>query len=226
MPRRHDPDVAEVQAVEDILRALVDGGWEDSQPVAVSATQAVSSDPVQTFASAPASIPLPALANDDGASDYDPDDPDTPTPPAQILADIGLLSELAVGRKDAAAVARQAGMSLDALQSQVAVTLAEVPPEDIARVVGLQAAQQQLKSGAIYGAVLATLADDLIHGRMNTANKLEMAKLLARVGRVEPREDKSVNVGSGFTLNINLGEHTPPVVIEAVPAPETVESAG
>ena len=88
-------------------------------------------------------------------------------------------------------------------------------PEEIAKAMGLQAAEQQLKSGALYGAVLADLVADMAAGRLKPEHKLDLARLLSKVGRVEPREEKGVVAGGGFTLNINLGAGEKPVVIEA-----------
>ena len=131
------------------------------------------------------------------------------------VMDIGLLADLAAGRKTAVEAARFAGVSVDEIQSSLATALREVPPEEIAKAMGLQAAEQQLKSGALYGAVLADLVADMAAGRLKPEHKLEMAKLLARVGRVEPKEEKGAGVGGGFRLNIVIGGDTPPVIVEA-----------
>lgn len=132
------------------------------------------------------------------------------------VMDIGLLADLAAGRKTAVEAARFAGVSVDEIQSSLAVALREVPPEEIAKAMGLQAAEQQLKSGALYGAVLADLVADMAAGRLKPETKIELAKLLARVGRVEPKEEKGAGVGGGFVLNIQLGANDPkPVIVEA-----------
>lgn len=132
------------------------------------------------------------------------------------VMDIGLLADLAAGRKTAVEAARFAGVSVDEIQSSLAVALREVPPEEIAKAMGLQAAEQQLKSGALYGAVLADLVADMASGRLKPEVKLDLAKLLARVGRVEPKEEKGAGIGGGFVLNIQLGANDPkPVIVEA-----------
>lgn len=125
-------------------------------------------------------------------------------PVSRQVMDIGLLTDLASGRRSAIEVAESAGVSGEQLQSALAVALREVPPEEIAKAMGLQAAEQQLKSGALYGAVLADLIGDMVAGRLKAEVKLDLAKLLARVGRVEPVQDKGAMPGSGFILNINM----------------------
>jgi hypothetical protein len=112
--------------------------------------------------------------------------------------------------------AQAAGVTTDQIQSALATALHEVDPREIAKALGLQAAEQQLKSGALYGAVLHDLVLDMQSGRLKPDLKIELAKLLARVGRIEPKEDKGTAVGQGFVLNINLGAAGPtPVTINA-----------
>lgn len=201
MVRRHDPEVVDDRVVDDILRAMAE------TPLDVSLDAAV--------ADVPALLPVQdaAPAQDETGEDWQPPDENEQPP----LASLGLLTDLATGRKDAAEVASAAGITVEALQDQVAFTLAEVAPDEITRVIGLQALQQQLKSGALYGAVISALARDLVGGRLTPAHKLEMAKVLARMGRVEPREEKNQAMGGAFVLNINVGAGQPPVVIEAQP---------
>ena len=153
--------------------------------------------------------------------DYPPVPVREPDPPAPVpegergMMDIGLLADLAAGRKTADEAARFAGVSVDEIQASLAVALREVPPEEIAKAMGLQAAEQQLKSGAIYGAVLADLVADMAEGRLKPEHKLDLARLLSRVGRIEPKEEKGAGVGGGFRLNIVIGGDTPPVIVEA-----------
>lgn len=142
------------------------------------------------------------------------DDPD-PVAPQRAVMDIGLLADLAAGRKTAAQAAAFAGVSADQVQSSLALALREVPPDEIAKALGLQAAEQQLKSGAIYGVVLADLVADMASGRLKPEVKIELAKLLARVGRVEPKDDKSAGAGNGFVLNISMGAGQQPIIIDA-----------
>lgn len=131
--------------------------------------------------------------------------PVPPGGPERNMMDIGLLTDLAAGRTTADQAAAFAGVSVEEVQSSLATALREVPPEEIAKAMGLQAAEQQLKSGAIYGVILADLVGDMAAGKLKPETKIELAKLLARVGRVEPKEDKGVGAGNGFVLNINLG---------------------
>lgn len=132
------------------------------------------------------------------------------------LFDIGLLSDLATGRKSAVEAAEAAGVTPERMQSQLATALREVDPREIAKALGLQAAEQQLKSGAMYGVVLSTLVDDVMAGRLSPMAKIELAKLLANVGKIMPKEDKSVGQGSGFVLNISMGAApAQPITIDA-----------
>lgn len=167
-------------------------------------------------------LPLPVPTDEFGeplqarsAPDDALDDPMNEEAVERVL-DIGLLTDLATGRKSAIEAARAAGVTPERMQSQLAVALREIPPEEIAKALGIQAAEQQLKSGALYGAVLSALVNDMLSGRMKPSDKLELAKLLARVGRVEPKDEKGVGAGGGFVLNIQLGNNDPkPITIEA-----------
>lgn len=130
------------------------------------------------------------------------------------LFDIGMLADLAAGRKGAAEAAEAAGVTTSEIQSALATALHEVDPKEIAKALGIQAAEQQLKSGALYGAVLYDLVLDMQSGRMKAETKIELAKLLAKVGKLEPKEDKGAGAGGGFVLNISMG--TPqPITINA-----------
>lgn len=190
-------------ALSDILNA----GWSDPPSVELPAElEAESQEPEYP--------PLPVPMDEMGRpiEPHDPDDEDAP----RGVFDLGLLTDLATGKKSAVEAAEAAGVTPEALQSQLAVALRQVPPEEINKALGLQAAEQQLKSGALYGAVLSDLVNDMLTGRMKISEKLELAKILARVGRVEPKEDKSTGIGGGFVLNISLGSSDPkPITIEA-----------
>lgn len=185
----------ELDVLDAVLGGIVGQGWEDTAPPQAAA-------PLPEYPPLPVREPQP--------------DPEPPSDSERGVMDIGLLADLAAGRKTAEQAARFAGVSVDEIQSSLAVALREVPPEEIAKAMGLQAAEQQLKSGALYGAVLADLVADMACGRLKPETKIELAKLLARVGRVEPKEDKGAGAGSGFTLNIMLGAGDPrPVIIDA-----------
>lgn len=212
----------DLDALDSALGCIVGQGWDDG-----SATTPDVGIPTSDLAT-------PEPSNDAGLQKPEPPQQATPTPeypplpvrPADVepeppadsergVMDIGLLADLAAGRKTAEQAAAFAGVSVSDIQSSLATALREVPPEEIAKAMGLQAAEQQLKSGAIYGAVLADLVADMAEGRLKPETKIELAKLLARVGRVEPKEDKGVGAGGGFVLNINLGNAERPVTIDA-----------
>lgn len=128
---------------------------------------------------------------------------------------LGVLSDLASGRATPADITARTGVSEDDLHDQLATALHGMDPKEIAKAIGIQAAEQQLKSGALYGAVLADLTSDLIGGRLKPDIKIELAKLLAKNGRIEPKDDKTVGAGGGFTLNINMGASVQPITIVA-----------
>ncbi len=142
-----------------------------------------------------------------------PDTEDDEEPPGGVL-NIGLLTDLASGRKTAQQAADAAGLTVGDIQTQLATALHEMDPKEIAKAMGVQAAEQQLKSGALYGAVLSELVRDMIAGRMKPETKIELAKMLAKNGAIEPKDQKGVVAGNGFVLNINLGSvKQEPVII-------------
>lgn len=218
MVRAPDPGTL----LDDALDGLVTAGWE-AAPVGIEgqdlerAVGLGESGPVVVAALPVAPVVMPeddetSDANDEDGLDEDGLDEDG----RPRLPDIGALAQLAAGQKSATEIAAETGVSVKALQSQLATTLREMDPAEVNKALGIQAVEQQLKSGALYGAVLASLVSDMMGGRLKQETKLELAKMLARVGKVEPREDRSVGAGSGFVLNINLGAAEPvPVVIEA-----------
>lgn len=205
----------DMDALDAALGAIVDLGWEDkSAPQRVP--EAITPEPIAEYPPAPVRPTRAALA----APTPVPAPRPTPAPEESGEAvggvlDIGMLTDLAAGRTTAQQAADRAGVSVAQLQSSLATALREVPPEEITKALGLQAAEQQLKSGALYGAVLADLVADMAAGRLKAETKIELAKLLARVGRIEPKEDKGAGVGNGFVLNISLGAGREPVTIEA-----------
>lgn len=159
-----------------------------------------------------------ALLGVDGQPAFPPEDdtPDTDQDEPHGLFDIGLLSDLATGRKGALEAAQAAGVTTAEVQSQLAIALRDVDPTELAKALGMQAAEQQLKSGAIYGVVLSELVKDMMNGRMTAGAKIDLAKLLASVGKIMPKEDKTVGAGGGFVLNISMGASpAQPITIEA-----------
>lgn len=205
MPKR--PEHLEDQ-LDRALDIILNSGWDETSEPAPE-TLAVEPEPEPEYPPLP--VPMDEMGRPLSAETHQ-DDEDGP----RRVLDIGLLTDLATGKKSALAVAEAAGVAPDALQSQLATALREVPPEEITKAMGIQAAEQQLKSGALYGAVLSDLVSDMVSGRMKTEHKLELAKLLARVGRVEPKDDKSVGAGGGFVLNISVGAADPrPITIES-----------
>lgn len=200
-------------ALDAALDAILNKPWDAS-------VVPVADHPLEATAQGPTPAPTPEtsvavrtpLPKDPYA--YDPQDEDHEHETRSRM-NVGVLADLASGRRSAADVAEQVGVSGEELHAQLATALREVPQDEIAKALGLQAAQQQLTSGAVYGAVLADLVRDMVANRLKPETKIELARLLARVGRIEPKEDKGVGVGSGFVLNIQVGQGAQPITIEA-----------
>lgn len=202
------PDTSLEDQLDGALAAILSEGWDEPDtPVPRQDPPASTDIPVQPPDTEYPPLPVPV---------DEPEAQDEAVPRARPArhVNIGLLTDLATGRKTAVQAAHDAGVTPDQLQSELAVALRQIPPEEIARALGLQAAEQQLKSGALYGAVLADLVGDMVSGRLRAAEKLDLARLLARVGRIEPKEEKGAAVGGGFVLNINMGQGVAPITIE------------
>lgn len=197
------------------LEGLLALGWGDSDPQIVPVEPTPLPMAPQT-PTEPEYLPLPVRENPDGAVEtLDDDEFDPPVRPNRRLS-IGALTDLASGHKSPEQTVDETGLTRPELQAELAVTLRELPPDEVVKALGLQAVEQQLKSGAIYGVVLADLVRDMSEGRLKPETKIEMAKLLAKVGKLEPKEDKSVGAGSGFQLNIQINAADPqPITIQA-----------
>lgn len=226
------PDL--LTSMDDALGAILDDPWdapasppaaqtETAPPPAPDTPQEASTAPPQDDPPQPLA---PIMGREDRSTEARimrtvPPVPEEPTPDdpeehPHVQMGLGTLADLASGRKTAEEVASSVGVTGDELHAQLATALREVPQEEIQKAMGLQAVEQQLKSGAVYGAVLADLVRDMLGNRMKPETKIELAKLLARVGRIEPKEDKTAGLGSGFQLYINLGNAEPrPIVVEA-----------
>lgn len=233
--------------IDSLLSATLAAGWDDEvgdavaqinttevatqpvfPPVRVGFQQVISEYPpltvrdqkvqrevAQQFAAAVLSVDgAPAfLMTRDGEDGPEPE----PEDPVAGIFDIGLLSDIASGRKTASQAAEAMGVSDTQVQSALATALHQIDPKEIAKAMGVQAAEQQLKSGALYGAVIFDLVQDMVAGRLKPELKLDLAKMLAQNGRITPKDDKSVGAGGGFVLNISMGS--------APPAPITIDAA-
>lgn len=148
--------------------------------------------------------------------DGDDTQDETDEEPRGALMNIGLLTDLATGRKSALEAADAAGITPAEVQSQLATALRDIDPKELAKALAIQAGEQRLKSGAIYGVVLSELVTDMMQSRLTPTMKIELAKLLSNVGGITPKEDKTVAQGSGFVLNISMGAApAQPITIEA-----------
>lgn len=240
------PDVAPAPpaaALEDQLDALLDaaltGGWDDdTRPAFYAPVPATAPEypplptrefPVPDARSTAGKRPATAQANEARAqisellglpanltADQDATIDEGELPANKRMLNIGMLTDIATGRQSAEQAAATAGVSLDELQAGLAVELGQMDPADIAKAMGIQAAQEQLKAGALFGAVINDLVSDMVNGRLTPQLKLQLADMLAVIGRVKPKEDKSVGAGGGFVLNISMGAPaSPQVTIEA-----------
>jgi hypothetical protein len=135
-------------------------------------------------------------------------------PASRALMDVGLLSDLVAGVKTPDQAAVQAGVTVSELHSALASTLAQADPKELARAMGVQITASQLKATAVWNALLADILEDIRMGRAEADVKLELLKVLGRIGRLEPKDDK-VAAGGGFQLTINVGDGPKPVVIES-----------
>jgi hypothetical protein len=201
----HDPDLDGM--LDDALGGILSGGWDDPMGAAQPGPTAEVVPVAAAEQALPKYPPLPAregqahggaLKRAEMSQGDEPEGDGTPWT-------LGILSDLATGRTTPAEVSRRTGKSESDLHDELATALHEMDPRDVAKAMGIQAAEQQLKSGALYGAVIADLASDLVAGRLKPDVKIEFAKMLAKNGRIEPKEDKSVSAGGGFTLNIQMG---------------------
>lgn len=204
MPRKIDPLDA---ALDDILSS----GWEEASPVPTIDINEypplpVREAPMKDFRSGP----LPETQHQSVTVVRDDED-------HQSILDIGLLTELASGQKNAAQAAEAAGMTVGQVQSALATTLRGMDPKEIQKALGIQAVEQQLKSGALYGAVLHELVQDMMAGRMKPDQKMDFLKFLSEIGRIKPKEEKGGGPGQGFVLNISMGGPAAPqpVIIES-----------
>lgn len=228
-PRSDDSPQIDLAGIDAALGAIVGSGWADppQEPQArldagleplEPATQrrvAAPEGPVvvmepQTHGGALArvqEVTLPAQRVRDDSQE--------PEPPNKAILDIGLLSDYVSGQRSAQDTAEAAGVTLNELHSTLATTLSQVDPRELAKAMGVQVTVTQLKAGAVFNAVLADLLEDIRSGRAKADTKLELLKILKGVGRLEPKEDKGMAPGTGFSLNINIGAGAQPVTINA-----------
>lgn len=209
--------------IDTLLGDILSQGWDDppapapEYPPLPTRDVALPEPPARKPRARKEPAALAIVAADEPALTQEDDTPpDTDQDEPHGLFDIGLLSDLATGRKGALEAAQAAGLTTAEVQSQLATALRDVDPTELAKALGMQAAEQQLKSGAIYGVVLSELVRDMMNGRMTAGAKIDLAKLLASVGKIMPKEDKTVGAGGGFVLNISMGASpAQPITIEA-----------
>jgi len=221
MPRKTQDPSAQL---DDALGDVLSGGWDtppDPEPVeppAPASIEAVWSEHRNESASAAARVVKPdgeiVRFEDLPLPPEDDDEPKHPLQGESGMLSMGLLADLAAGRATPEQAAARSGVDVGQLDAALALTLRDMEPADIAKALNLQAVEQQLKSGALYGAVLHALTLDLATGKMPATVKIELAKLLGKNGRIEPKEEKA-QAGGGFVLNISLGAAAQPVTIES-----------
>lgn len=225
-------------ALDAMLGEALNSGWDDAPPVAAApAPEPVAPEypplPVREYpvpdarstagkkatiatnearAQVSALLGLPSNLTADQDASIDEGD----LPANKRLLNIGMLSDLATSRMTPQQAADTAGVTLAEMQQGLATELAQIDPKEIAKAMGIQAAQEQLKAGALFGAVVNDLIADMVEGRLTPQLKLQLLEMLGVIGRIKPKEDKSVGAGGGFILNISVGNSDPkPVTIEA-----------
>ena len=126
--------------------------------------------------------------------------------PYPFLANPQLVLELAMGIESPEAIVERHNLNWDvwlrlrddpAFQSQVEAKKAELKRE-----------------GYTFRAKCAMAAEDLIgdvyvHAKrpdVGLGGKLEAAKFFSKMGGLEPKEDKTLGIGAGFMLSIDMGD--------------------
>lgn len=224
------PPAVDFSAFDAALGAAVGGGWTEPPSPRLDAglepLRVIPQQPLEIVAqAAPAALAYPPLPEDPrtylepqahgGALKRAESAPEgSEELPTRALLDVGILTDLVSGVKTADQAAGSAGVTPDELHSALASTLAQVDQRELAKAMGIQVATSQLKATAVWNAVLADLLEDIRWGRAKPDVKIELMKLLQKVGRLEPKEQGPV-AGGGFQLNINIGDGPKPIVIEA-----------
>jgi hypothetical protein len=208
MPNKPPVDLTAFDAA---LGAVVASGWQDD-----ARTRPDAGLPAPATTAPAAGQPYyPPVPTREEVPELPPDEDGEPRRPAQRMLDIGLLSDFVTGARSAQDTATQAGVTLDELHSALATTLAQADPKELAKAMGLQISATQLKAGAVFNALLADVLEDIRLGRAKTDLKLELMKLLGRIGRLEPKEEKNAGAGA-FQVVIDMGG------VRAAPPPVTV----
>lgn len=158
-----------------------------------------------------------------------PDIPDEPleyqwSPKAMTQIPAEMVVAMAQGLEEPVDIAARFGFGGDRWNQ-----LSEYPPFKAA--VSSKRAELE-KSGWVFRTKAAMQAEMLMDQVFVSAmsndvglmQKLETLKYLTKAGNLEPKEDKQVQAGAGFQIQINLGSHSvsignnPSPVIEAEPA--------
>lgn len=183
------------------------------QDVAAPTSTELTSKSVDSQIPQNLNINTPAPAEPLGLFDPRPPQDETDEEDDGASFSIGMLTDLATGRMTPQQAAASVGLPVSSLQEALATELRNSTPDDIAKALAIQASEQQLKSGAIYGAVLFDLVRDMSQGRLQPKEKIKFAELLSAVGRIMPKEAKEAGTGGGFTLNIQMGLSDPKTIV-------------
>lgn len=134
-----------------------------------------------------------------------------------------MVNSIALGMEDELVVAARHGFSFEEYQRVRSLKAFQVAVE-------AQRAEFQ-KNGLVFKVKRAMQADDLFDdifvaakGNATLVQKLQVAVAMARLGGLEPKEDKSTSVGPSFQINIDLGGAQSVSLSAAKPAPVVIEN--
>jgi hypothetical protein len=132
-----------------------------------------------------------------------------------------MIEEIALGLEQPTTIASRYGFD--------AVDYAQLEQQDwFAR--GVQARVDELKrNGWTYRAKMAMMAEDLSVDAWRTAKlsdsatvKLEVAKFLARMADLEPKDKTPAQQGAGFSISIQINNPAPPIKTVAATEPADI----
>jgi hypothetical protein len=142
-----------------------------------------------------------------------PDIPDEPLeyqwrPRAMVQIPAELVVAIAQGLEDPDDIAERFGFT-----GQKWAQLREYAPFKAAvagKVAELEKSGWVFRQKAAMGAemVMEQVIVSAMSHDVSLVQKLETLKTLAKLGNLEPKEDKQVQAGAGFQIQINLGDHS------------------
>lgn len=142
-----------------------------------------------------------------------PDIPDEPLeyqwrPKAMVQIPAEMVVAIAQGLEDPADVAERFGFTGKRWEQ-----LQEYPPFKAAvagKIAELEKSGWVFRQKAAMGAemVMEQVIVQAMSNDVSLVQKLETLKTLSKLGNLEPKEEKQAQVGTGFQIQINLGDHS------------------